>query len=422
MTEKPFANLRQVGGDHYKTGGTEYWDLFGVEALIFYAGRYVARWRKKNGAEDLEKALHVCEKIKEVIKVDKYRTSIDAEGFARWLPNAGDLTWVERAVLRSLLLAKRDSDIDDAVAGIKHLLATSFKVMDPAELLAKELQPKRGDHNNELHRIGASLKRGWPTHWEMALREVNQHCVHPPLQDGEVDEVIKSLKKVEDPKEIIVLDKNGTRLSAGDPCTWMRPYDNVTKDVVVWKLFENDVAIVNVDGDSARSYAQGKDLRLSKPVVSERRVPRYDTEQTKTTVPGGIIEVPPSSTASWKVDKTYRGRFCQGYAKQRVVFDRWWKILNPEFFLLRPLVNNPDDEAIPDELVSLYERVPEVSGLHILKVGMVPEEIRNTCYPRLRRVMAGDDRVGGEWGFAYHTDSLFRTVLKPEYAAWGELE
>ena len=63
------ANKRQHGGDHYKNGGTEHWDLverYGIGYLEGCATKYVARWRKKGGVEDLEKALHYVDKLMEL--------------------------------------------------------------------------------------------------------------------------------------------------------------------------------------------------------------------------------------------------------------------------------------------------------------------------------------------------------------------
>ena len=61
-------NKRQIGGDHYKTS-FEHWDLVeesGMGYLEGNASKYVARWRKKNGKQDLEKALHYVEKLVEL--------------------------------------------------------------------------------------------------------------------------------------------------------------------------------------------------------------------------------------------------------------------------------------------------------------------------------------------------------------------
>lgn len=62
------ANARQVGGTHYKTA-YEHWDFatdVGMGHLEGSATKYIARWRDKGGAIDLEKALHYVEKLEEV--------------------------------------------------------------------------------------------------------------------------------------------------------------------------------------------------------------------------------------------------------------------------------------------------------------------------------------------------------------------
>lgn len=64
------ANEMQVGGQHY-SGTYQHWDWV-VDCRLGYldgnASKYVARWRKKNGREDLEKALHYIEKKQETGK------------------------------------------------------------------------------------------------------------------------------------------------------------------------------------------------------------------------------------------------------------------------------------------------------------------------------------------------------------------
>ena len=65
------ANERQVGGDHYKTGGAEHWDMVNQFGLDYFQGqitKYLFRWRKKNGVEDLEKARHYLDKYIELAK------------------------------------------------------------------------------------------------------------------------------------------------------------------------------------------------------------------------------------------------------------------------------------------------------------------------------------------------------------------
>ena len=63
------ANDIQVGGTHYKSG-IQHWDFcaanFGPGYFRGNATKYLARWRKKNGLEDLKKARHYVQKMREV--------------------------------------------------------------------------------------------------------------------------------------------------------------------------------------------------------------------------------------------------------------------------------------------------------------------------------------------------------------------
>lgn len=65
------ANDTQVGGSHYRTN-YQHWDFmadtFGLDYFKETATKYVSRWRKKNGVEDLEKARHYLVKLKELME------------------------------------------------------------------------------------------------------------------------------------------------------------------------------------------------------------------------------------------------------------------------------------------------------------------------------------------------------------------
>ncbi len=118
------ANDRQVGGDHYKTGGVELWDLFGPESIIFYATRYLQRWRKKDGVRDLEKALHCVQKLREIVPHHTMRNvlTVDDSLFESWLSNAVDGA-DERAIIRRIVIwYKSDSELEYAAAGIQYLI------------------------------------------------------------------------------------------------------------------------------------------------------------------------------------------------------------------------------------------------------------------------------------------------------------
>lgn len=62
------ANAKQVGGSYYQTP-IQSWDFIVANGLGFLEGnaiKYIARHRKKNGREDLEKAIHYLQKALEV--------------------------------------------------------------------------------------------------------------------------------------------------------------------------------------------------------------------------------------------------------------------------------------------------------------------------------------------------------------------
>lgn len=63
------ANESQVGGTHYKQLGIEPWDYIAANNLGFFEGsivKYVTRWDRKGGIDDLRKAKHFIEKLIEV--------------------------------------------------------------------------------------------------------------------------------------------------------------------------------------------------------------------------------------------------------------------------------------------------------------------------------------------------------------------
>lgn len=63
------ANAIQVGGDHYKSADFQPWDLIETHGLGFIEGnivKYLTRWRKKGGVQDLEKVRHYVLKLEEL--------------------------------------------------------------------------------------------------------------------------------------------------------------------------------------------------------------------------------------------------------------------------------------------------------------------------------------------------------------------
>ena len=71
-TEK--ATDKQIGGNHYKSFTIPPIEFISKNNLSFIQGcviKYICRFDKKNGIEDLDKIIHYCELQKELLKNDK---------------------------------------------------------------------------------------------------------------------------------------------------------------------------------------------------------------------------------------------------------------------------------------------------------------------------------------------------------------
>ena len=63
------ATDRQVGGKHYKNFNIQPIEFITANNLNFIQGcviKYICRYNKKNGNEDLDKVIHYCELLKEL--------------------------------------------------------------------------------------------------------------------------------------------------------------------------------------------------------------------------------------------------------------------------------------------------------------------------------------------------------------------
>jgi len=62
------ANNKQVAGDHYQSP-IQCWDYLIANVIGYLEGtaiKYLSRWKKKGGIDDLKKAIHFIEKLIEV--------------------------------------------------------------------------------------------------------------------------------------------------------------------------------------------------------------------------------------------------------------------------------------------------------------------------------------------------------------------
>ncbi len=65
------ANAIQHGGDHYKQKAIEPWDYIIANNLGFLEGnaiKYITRHKTKNGIQDIDKAIHYLQKLKETLQ------------------------------------------------------------------------------------------------------------------------------------------------------------------------------------------------------------------------------------------------------------------------------------------------------------------------------------------------------------------
>lgn len=63
------ANEKQIDGTHYKDLHIQPWEIIERNNLNFWEGnaiKYILRWRKKAGVNDLKKAIHYLEKQIEI--------------------------------------------------------------------------------------------------------------------------------------------------------------------------------------------------------------------------------------------------------------------------------------------------------------------------------------------------------------------
>lgn len=65
QNERP-TKVAQVGGSHYQVDGLQHWDVMEGNDIAYLeatASKYIVRWRKKGGAEDLKKAASYLDRL-----------------------------------------------------------------------------------------------------------------------------------------------------------------------------------------------------------------------------------------------------------------------------------------------------------------------------------------------------------------------
>lgn len=124
------ANKMQVGGNHYRTDrGIQHWDLmamlFGPAHFMCTASKYLTRWSKKNGVEDLEKAEHYVAKLLELVAEDvvyhNTATPLPAGIYAAYVAG-NEMPERDALIVQRLLIWKTEDDLEAVLASISALI------------------------------------------------------------------------------------------------------------------------------------------------------------------------------------------------------------------------------------------------------------------------------------------------------------
>lgn len=124
------ANDKQIGGTHYAEGGDiQHWDwviINGMGYLEGVASKYVARYRKKNGRQDLEKALHYVQKLQEAFAaghVSPRGQFADKKLTTRQFAERNGLNAAEEVTCKLLATWRGRSDLVQIELLVKNLIA-----------------------------------------------------------------------------------------------------------------------------------------------------------------------------------------------------------------------------------------------------------------------------------------------------------
>lgn len=155
------ANERQIGGAHYKTS-YEHWDLCVMVPLGYLEGvvtKYVTRWRKKNGIQDLEKAMHYLDKLMEVNKNTFQPSSIDRmviiDEVARFA-QANELTFLEEQFILAICTYQIIENLEAARLILQEIMENASLILQEEIMEDASLESMRpgtpddgGHHENQ---------------------------------------------------------------------------------------------------------------------------------------------------------------------------------------------------------------------------------------------------------------------------------
>lgn len=127
------ANSKQIGGDHYKTA-IDPWDAIEAWGLGYFDGnavKYLSRWRKKGGIQDLEKAAHYIQKLIEI----------------------------ESGTLKQRLIDKLEADKDERLRRTHDQVKANFEAHSKFKI---EKPPHPSTHGSFAFDTGSTALSGFP--------------------------------------------------------------------------------------------------------------------------------------------------------------------------------------------------------------------------------------------------------------------
>lgn len=128
------ANATQVGGTHYRTSW-QHWDFVIKLKLGYFEGqitKYVTRHKKKNGLQDVEKALHYAQKAREAAHNGNLQPqhAWPTQAILDDYTVANELGKLEANVVRLVCTWENVRDMGYIVIALKELAQTAYPADD----------------------------------------------------------------------------------------------------------------------------------------------------------------------------------------------------------------------------------------------------------------------------------------------------
>lgn len=121
------ANTRQVGGTHY-AASTQHWDMAIACKLGYMEGqitKYISRWRKKHGVQDLQKALHFLDKLIENWESLRPPLNLNREyleGVLSRFVEENGIKGIEREIVCRVVLWRDGLELREAKASLERFI------------------------------------------------------------------------------------------------------------------------------------------------------------------------------------------------------------------------------------------------------------------------------------------------------------